>query len=273
MAFGGENAESYFDEGLTAAIKGDLNLAVKHFDRAIRLDNTLHAAYHQLGKCYSRMGKHKLAVELLAQVIAKHKDQISARLDMGQAVLGLGNTAEARKQFEHVLSSNPVHGKALLGIAQVDFEEGNWAAAMSQAQAALVNSGSNFAVHYMLGRSAKLAGEPEVAKSALEKADALIEKSLEANPEKVEGHFLRGEVHFTLDQLSAAQEHYRAAEDRAKPDINYAAYGEHFTLADILAKEGLCYQRRGQDDRAAEMGKRAFKLDPNHAIAKTLKDL
>ena len=41
MAFGGENAESYYDEGLTALMKGDVAHAEEYFTRAIQMDRTL----------------------------------------------------------------------------------------------------------------------------------------------------------------------------------------------------------------------------------------
>ncbi|MCH7909739.1 MAG: hypothetical protein IIB38_08995, partial [Candidatus Hydrogenedentes bacterium] len=61
MAFGGETADSYYDEGLTASIHGDLAAAASHFEKAIHLDNSMGPAYHQLGKCYTRMGRSKAA--------------------------------------------------------------------------------------------------------------------------------------------------------------------------------------------------------------------
>ena len=41
MAFGGETADSYYDEGLTASMKGDLRGAIAHFEKAIQLDNSM----------------------------------------------------------------------------------------------------------------------------------------------------------------------------------------------------------------------------------------
>ena len=70
MAFGGENAESYYDEGLTASMKGDMARAVQCFEKAVRLDNTFAAAYHQLGKCYLRLGQAQQAIDLLQQLFS-----------------------------------------------------------------------------------------------------------------------------------------------------------------------------------------------------------
>ncbi len=44
MAFGGDDAESYYDEGLTASMRGDLVRAVQNFEKTIHLYNTMAAA-------------------------------------------------------------------------------------------------------------------------------------------------------------------------------------------------------------------------------------
>lgn len=270
MAFAGETAESHYDEGLTASMKGDIERAVGHFEAAIRLDNTLSPAYHQLGKCQLRLGNGAAAVDLLRRVVGKRPEQATPRLDLGLALLDIGNIAEARQQFKQVLALDVTHNKALLGLAQAAFNEGDWAGAASHAQSALATAASNFAVLFLLGRAAKLTGDVVLSKDSLDKADTLLEKYLEINPEKPEGHFLRGEVAFVGEHFAAALNHYRDAQDSAKAGRGYLAYGEKFTLADILAKQGLCLQRMGQEDRAREMGARILTIDPEHKLGKAL---
>lgn len=271
-AFGGDNAESYYDEGLTASVKGDLERAAQFFERAIRLDSTMATAYHQLGKCYARMGKHKQAVKLLSQVVQKRPKLIAARLDLGHALNGRGQFDAARSQFHAVLQAEPANIKALLGLADADFLEGNWTGALSYAQTAQASGGANFSVLFMLGKAAKLAGQPELSVRSLQKADKLLEKYLEANPDKPEGYFLRGEVAFVSEKYPDALQHYRDAEDRAQDGRAYLAYGESFSLADILAKQGLCLQRLGKQDRAREIGDRIAEIDPNHKLGKALRE-
>lgn len=272
MAFGGESAENYYDEGLTASMKGDLDTAMQLFEKAIRLDNTMASAYHQMGKCYTRLGKAPQAVQLLRQVVTKKPTNTAARLDLGFALLSLGEIDEARRQFVQVAELNPSQGKAQLGLAQAFFQEGNWSAALDMAQAALTHTGSNFAVLYMLGKSAKLSGDPIVAENNLKKADNILEKSLEIDAEKPETHFLRGEVAFVQEQYPAALQHYGNAAKYAKENRHYTAYGESFTYIDILAKRGLCLQRLGQTDEARQAGEAIGKLDPNHKLGKSLRE-
>ncbi len=273
MAFGGDTAESYYDEGLTASMKGDVSAAVQYFQKAIHMDNSMSSAYHQLGKCYARMGNYDGAAELIAQVVKKRPKQIPPRLDLGHVLLQMGKYPDARHQFDQIMALQPGNQKAQLGLARVDFEQGNWDGAMAQTQAAIaLGSGANFAALFLLGRAAKLAGDPVLARSSLEKAAKLIEKSIEMSPDAPEGYFLKGEVAFVQEEYAAALDGFRRAEDFVHAERLYAAYGENFSLADILAKEGLCLQRMGQNDRARDLGERIGKLDPNHKLGEALRN-
>lgn len=271
-AFGGETAESYYDEGLTASMRGDLTRAAECFERAIRLDSTMATAYHQLGKCYARLGRHERGVALLSQVVKKRPELLGAHLDLGAALNGLGKLVEARTQYHAALALEPDNAKAMLGLAQSDFFEGKWDNAMKFAESAQLTGGSSFAVLFMLGRASKLAGRTDLSVKVLQRADKLLEKYLETNPDKPEGHFLRGEVAFVMESFQGALQHYREAEDHAEPGRSFLAYGEGFTLEDILGKQGLCLLRLGKSERAHELGERIGELNPDHTLGKSLRE-
>lgn len=273
MPFGGEDAESYYDDGLTASMKGDLRRAAACFEKALARDPAYVTAAHQLGKCYYRMGQANRAVDLLQRVVTRKPDLAAARLDLGYALLSLGKVQEARSHFQQIIAVDPLHPRARLGMAQAAFDSGEWAAASAQARLVEQNGAANFSVLYLLGRAAKLAGNPGEAHDALTRAEKLMAKSGEMNPGQPEAHFLRGEVCFVQDQFATALEHYRVAEDRAKDNQYYTAFGENFTRLDILAKQGLCFQRLGETGRAREVGERILKLDPSHKLGRALAKL
>ncbi|MBN2309973.1 MAG: tetratricopeptide repeat protein [Candidatus Hydrogenedentes bacterium] len=273
MPFSGENAESYYDDGLTASMKGDWARAARCFEKAIQLDAKFLAAYHQLARCYLREGQGQRAVHLLQQVVERKPDLAPPRLDLGYALISIGRVEEARQQFERLVAVDPGNGRAFLGLAKVSFEEGDWPTAMARARAALDRSGPSFGVLFLLGRAAKLTGDSAVADASLERADALIEKSLELQSDQPEGYYLRGEVCFVRAKYADALEQYRAAEVRAERTGCYGAFGEAFTFVDILAKQGLCFQKLGKPDRAREMGRQIVEIDPEHALGKALSEL
>lgn len=273
MAFGGDDAESYYDDGVTASMKGDLKRAAQCFELAIKKDSAFVVAYHQLGKCYLRMGATKRAVALLQRVVQHMPDKAPFRLDLGQAFLAAGEYERAREQFEQLLGVESTRARGHLGLAHVYFAIGRFEEAVRNARMAIDLGGANFAGLFILGKAAMVSEDPSMAVEALERADALLEKSLELNPEQVEGYYLRGEVSFARKQYSSALEQYRTAADRARKDAYYSAFGENFRFADILAKMGLCYRQLDRADRARELGAEVLALDPEHKIGKALRAL
>ena len=273
MTFGGDNAESYYDEGLTASMKGDVTRAVQYFQKAIQLDRSFISAYHQLGRCFARLGDAPQAADILGKVVGLKPNQIPPRLDLGAVHLSLGQTQRAREQYDQVIAVDPRNGRAHVGLAHVLFAEGQWPAAMAEAQIALNSGGSNFAALFILGRAAKLAGNTELSQRSLQDAAALIDKGGDHNPNQPESYYLRGEVSFAQDQFSTALEHYAAAEQRTDSQKAYTAYGENFSMIDILAKQALCLQRLSKSERARELGERILQLDPNHKLGQALRAL
>lgn len=273
MVFGGENAESYYDEGVTVAMKGDVRKAVELFSKAIRMDNSNPAAYHQLAKCYVRLGDAQNACNLLEQVVQKKPDSTPARLDYGYALIQNGRLDMARKQFNEIIHKEPQSARGSIGLAHVYFQEGAWAETVSTLQQALLVGAPDFSALMLLGKAARLSGNRGLSDASLEKAEKVVKQTIESSPSSPEGHYLRGEVCFAQERYSDALESYRQSEVHCEPHKVYSAYRESFSIVDALAKQGLCYQRLGQFDRARELGDRIVAIIPQHAIGKALQGL
>lgn len=273
MAFGGDSAENYYDDGLTAAMKGELARAIECFEAALRKDSSFLAARHQLGKCRLRLGDTARAIADLSAVVERSPDKIPFRLDLGHAYLASGSAARAREQFEWALSRRKDNARALTGLAQAHFAAGAWMDALECAHAAVDTGGPNFPALFVIGRAGLLAGEETRALEALGTADALLNKSLELNPEQPEGYYLRGEVALARKQYAVALKHFQDAEARARADGYYGAFGENFALVDILAKQGLCFRHLGEPGRARELGKKIVSVSPDHALGRSLAEL
>jgi tetratricopeptide (TPR) repeat protein len=270
MVFGGETADSYYDEGVTASMKGDVALAVQHFEKALQLDPYHVSSCHQLGKCKVRQGELQLAVEYFYRTIKARPNPIAPRIDLASALLEGGNIPKAEDLFNEVVAKKPENTKALLGLAGCAFQKGEWDNAYILAKQVMDLGGGGFAALYLLGRSARLAGFLDVAAESFETADKLLEKSIESDPDQPEGYFLRGELSFARENFPAALDSFQAAESRLTADTHYYSYGEHFDSIAILAKRGMCLYRLERLAEAKELGSQILERQPGNKIARFL---
>ena len=270
MAFGGETADSYYDEGVTASMRGDVAQAVRHFKKALQLDPYHVSSCHQLGKCRVRQGKLQDAVECFYRAIKARPNPIPPHIDLGNTLLEGGNVPRAESVFNEVLQRKPGHGKALLGLAACAFAKGEWDQAYIMVKEVVDQGGAGFPVFYLQGRSARLAGLQDVAAEAFETADGLIENLIDGNPEQPEGYYLRGELNFARENFAVALDSYQAAEDRMDSEGHYYSYGEHFDQTAALGKRAMCYYRLGKADDARALAEKLLEQDPENKIGKML---
>lgn len=267
MVFGGETAESYYDEGVTASMRGDVAGAIRHFEKALQLDPYHVASCHQMGKCKVRQGKLKEAVECFYRAIKARPNPIPPRIDFGFALLEGGNARRAADVFNDVLKFKPDHPKAILGLGCCAFANGEWDLAFTQASQAVELGGSNFAALYLQARAAELVGFHDLALGAFEQADSLLDRSIEGNPDQPEAYFLRGELFFARKNFVAALDAYQAAQSRMETGAHYYSYGEHFELLNVLEKRGMCLLRLDRHADARAVGLEIQKVSPDSKIA------
>jgi tetratricopeptide (TPR) repeat protein len=253
-------------------MKGDLETAVRNFEKALELDRNFIPAFHQLGKAYYRMGQPGRASRLLEEVVARKPRQVAPRLDLGYAYLAQNRYPESREQFSAVMETDPDNARAHVALGQVAFAEGQWAQAAQHAQIAANQGGAGFSSLFLLGRAARLTGNVDLSNQSLDQAEKVLEQSLEMNPDQPEPWFLRGEVRFARDSLGQALEAYNEALPRAQPGHYYGAFGETFTRTDIMAKQAACYQRLGRGERAREIAREILEHAPDHPQARALAD-
>jgi len=270
MVFGGESADSYYDEGVTASMKGEVAQAVRHFKKAMQLDPYHVSSCHQLGKCYVRLGRLQDAVECFYRAIKARPNPIPPRLDLGYALLEGGNAERAEVAFNEVMERKPENAKALLGLAGCAFQKGQWDQAYLLVGQVLDQGASSFSALYLRGRAARLAGFIADSNEAFESADRLLEKLIEGNPEQPEGYYLRGELCFAQENFAAALDAYQQAESRLVSDAHYYTYGEHFDHIGVLGKRAMCLFRLERKDEARALGETIQEQDPDNRIAAML---
>lgn len=270
MLFGGESAESYYDEGVTASMKGNVTLAIEHFSRAIQLDNNYISARYQLAKCYARAGRIPAAIELLRQVIRTRPSQIPPRVDLAFILIDLGRIDDAQSLLKEVLGYKETHARAYIGLGLCSFAQERWKEAAVLANKAIEHGGANFNALFLLARAQKRAGNGEESMSSFKGADNLIQKLIESAPEQPEGYYLRGILLLAQDKITEALDHFQSAENRAAPEAYYASFGIQFNRLDIQAQRGICLQRLGRPKEAEALGRAILEQSADHSLAKQL---
>lgn len=235
MLFGGETAQSYYEEGLTSAMKGDLDQAVVYFRRALQLDGRLYQAYHQIGRCLLRQGKAEEALPCFERALRFLGDLSAPRLDLGFALLQLGRIEAARELFAGLLQEKPEESRAVFGLAYCAFAKGQWETTVNLVQRTIETGRVQFDTHFLLARAADRANMLDISTVHYQKAEKLMDQSIEASPEQVAGYYLRGQVHYGLGQYSAALEDVEMALKYVQPGRRYVAYNELFSQEEIVA--------------------------------------
>jgi tetratricopeptide (TPR) repeat protein len=172
---------------------------------------------------------------------------MTARINLGNALLSEGRFQEAEQEFRRALEIDPVRDRAHYGLGLALDRQGRHEESMS-AQRDAVRSNPSFApAHLALGLALSEQGRREEAVQHLQRAVAL-------EPGDEETHNKLGEITAALGRLQEAEAHFEDAL-RANPGYLEAAYN----LAQVLQLGGRTAEAL---ERYGEMT-RATGLTPN----------
>jgi len=104
-------------------------LAEKHFKYAIRYDSKFSRAHNNYGYFLYLQGRYEEAYEEI-DIAAKdvsYDNRAVALLNLGKTALKLGNQERARAAFEHALSLQPNFAPAMIELADITYNMGDYA--------------------------------------------------------------------------------------------------------------------------------------------------
>jgi len=270
MLFGGETAESYYDEGLTSLSRGNVEQAMTHFRKAVELDPSLGGAWHQLGRCLYRLGRPAEAIDAFNR--ARECNVRHTPLDLGYALLLQGAVDRAAACFSRMLEVDSVRPRAMVGLARCAIRNGQFDHALEMAlQAAGELRADQLEADWIAGQAAARLRMADLARERLERADRQLEKLLEVASDRPDAYYLRGMIHYFLDEyMKALEGGFLPAEQRCQPDTHYCVAHEHFALVDVLAWQGWCWRALGHAEKARELGRRVLQLKPDSQRGRAL---
>lgn len=140
--------------------------AATAFSNAATLSDDFTWQYY-LGLVNQRKGDFPAAAEHYRETLARNPGYTAARIRLGDSLLELGRTEEARAAFEAVLEANPENAAALRGAGQAALRLGDVETAVRSLEEALRLAPGADSLHYPLSQAYRRLGEDERARRHL----------------------------------------------------------------------------------------------------------
>ncbi|MCD6379307.1 tetratricopeptide repeat protein [bacterium] len=113
----GIDAAKIYNMGLKLVSDGNYAEAIVKFQKALRLDRSMHDASFNLAVTYQRLGLHKNAVTVLRDLTVHVRGNTEYLFALGNSLFHIGKIEDAEKSFQEVLDSNPTHLKSIYSLA------------------------------------------------------------------------------------------------------------------------------------------------------------
>jgi tetratricopeptide (TPR) repeat protein len=125
------------DYGIILRDRGELQLALAHFQRSYKLSPNNPEASRNVGLSYLELQQPALALPYLEQTTRIRPNNAEAGRDFARALLQLGRTSEALSELNHVLALDPNDAKAHTLIASALLAQGRYEETKSHLRDAL----------------------------------------------------------------------------------------------------------------------------------------
>ena len=132
-------------------VRGDLEAAIKEYQKVIELRPELAEAYSNLAAAQRKKGEFSRALENLDEALKRKPDFAAALTTRGGIFAEQNKWPQARRDFERALKINPADDGALYGLAQVLGEARDYAGAQ-KALRELISRSPNFVYWLEWGR-------------------------------------------------------------------------------------------------------------------------
>lgn len=175
-------------------------------------------------------------------------DKIPDVIDLALRHHKAGRLKAAKAAYREVLKIQPVHADALHMLGVLEYQVGNYEAAIAQISKASVHGAPDAGLHINLGNALQACGR-------LEEAVASFMKAIEMTPGFALAHNNLGNALRLQSKLEQSVAAFQRALSIDK------------TYTDAYVNLAATYQAMGEAEQAALCYRKAVELDPNHASA------
>ncbi len=241
------NPIAHYNLGLACADCGQVDEAIKHYQKALDFNSGYVEAHNNLGNVLAGLGQIDKAIAQYRTALEINPDYANAHYNLGLALAGRGHIDEAIEHYRRAVEINPDYLEAHNNLGSVLAARGQVDEAIEHYRKALKIRPDAIS-HNNLGSA--LAGCGQV-----DEAIAQYREALKIKPDYAEAHYNLGNALAGCGHLDEAIVHYRKALE-LRPDDPIAQNN----LASALVG-------RGQVDEAITHYREALKLKPDYLEA------
>jgi Flp pilus assembly protein TadD len=137
------SAISYVGLGYALAQRGQQDLAIQNYRRAVELAPHFAHPRHKLGMALLRAGDFSGAAEQLYAAVAEDPDNAGYRIALAGALANAKRYGEARQQIEQAIRLDPTHAAPQINLAMLLAQQGDKQAAVEHYRRALAIEPNN----------------------------------------------------------------------------------------------------------------------------------
>lgn len=219
---------------------GRLREAEEAFRRATAMRPDYWDGYNTLGLFYDRHGRYSEAIAQLRRSVQLTPDNSQAYFNLGAVLIDsgdAGNFSQAEEALRHSITLGPTYA-AYTNLGYLYLEEGRYQESADASEKALLISGQDHTAWDNLARACAWLNQQARAKTARQKALALLREAAQARPREGALQATLGRLYAEENVREEAQAHMQAALALAPDD------------ALVLTDVGETYENLGDRDLA-----------------------
>ncbi len=206
-------AEAQYNLGITHRELGQLDAAIKSYQDALAIKHAYPNVHNNLGNIFLELSQLKAAVDHFEWAVAYNPEFYIAHNNLGITFHRLGQLDAAVECYEKAIAIQPDYAEAHYNLGNALKELGQWEDAVKSYEKALTLKPDYAKAHNNLGIALKELGQLDAAAESFEKA-------LTFKPDYADAHANRGNAMKSLNRLDEALASYKCA-IALNPDINF----------------------------------------------------
>ena len=221
----------YNNRGIAYGEKGEFDLAIKDFNKAIELKSDYAFAYNNRGAVYRDKGEYDQAIEDCNEAIRLKPDYAEPYSNRGAAYRNKGDYDRAIKDYDMAIKLKPNFVQAYYNRGLACHEKGDFDLAINDYGKAIKLNPKLFHPYYNRGNA-------YLRKGDFDRAIKDYSKAIELNPELGPAYCNRGEAWLHLKEWDKAKVDLTAAKDK-EIDIIAAFHNGYRNVAMFERKNGV----------------------------------